>query len=382
MDYSKEDKVLKVELENFQSISNASLEFVKGINTIIGQSNSGKTAILRAIRGAILNPSGSQSFIKHGTKGFKVNLEYDGNSIEWARSSKSPSYKVNGEDYQKVGGSNLVDILDNSGFVLSDKKELMNLESELELLFPFGMNGSELFKLFEKNIFCVSDSTSILKLVKADEEDISRSIDQTKVELERYRNKLEAVKELEELIDLDKLAKGRNTIATLLKNIEKLTIDIKELSGIIVAGRTLSSEIPVIDVDTNLIHEYTSLLEDVKKLNNIRCVGNVLKAEPNASTPTVLNIDEYEGLKKAVKQVENAIEVESILSPLEASTTRVNIEEYSSILNDLKSLLGLQKQAQNLCKLMEEKKAEIVSLENKKKEFKVCPLCGSELNET
>ena len=46
-----------VNLHNFQSISDANLEFVEGLNLIVGQSNSGKTAILRAINSVVDNPS-------------------------------------------------------------------------------------------------------------------------------------------------------------------------------------------------------------------------------------------------------------------------------------------------------------------------------------
>ena len=165
-DYSSKN-TFRVDLENFQSISKASLEFVQGINIIVGQSNSGKSAILRAVKGSVLNPSGSQKYIKNKTKGFKVNINYAGNNIEWSR-EKSPKYIVNGEEYKKTGNSNLTDLVDNSGFVLDEDKNLMNIESELELPFPFDKSNSELFKLFEKNIFCVSDSTAIVKLIKAD----------------------------------------------------------------------------------------------------------------------------------------------------------------------------------------------------------------------
>ena len=92
---------LKVTIENFQSISKGELEFTQGINIIVGQSNSGKSAILRALKGAVLNTSGSQKYIKNGTKGFKVGIDYQGNSIEWSRTSKSPEYVINGEKYDE-----------------------------------------------------------------------------------------------------------------------------------------------------------------------------------------------------------------------------------------------------------------------------------------
>ena len=53
-----------VNLNNFQSISGAELEFVEGLNLIVGQSNSGKTAILRAINSVVDNPSRGKLYIK------------------------------------------------------------------------------------------------------------------------------------------------------------------------------------------------------------------------------------------------------------------------------------------------------------------------------
>ena len=46
-----------IKLKNFQSIGKAELLFEPGVNLIVGQSNSGKTAILRAISAALNNPT-------------------------------------------------------------------------------------------------------------------------------------------------------------------------------------------------------------------------------------------------------------------------------------------------------------------------------------
>ena len=155
----------ELDLQNFQSISEARLEFEQGINLIVGQSNSGKSATLRAVKTAVLNPSGAHRFVKQGTDNASVGINYRGNDITWARNKKESKYTVNKEDYIKVGNSNLFKLLDNSGFVVDDKNNLMNIESELELPFPFDRSSAELFKLFE-NIFCVSDSATIFKIYK------------------------------------------------------------------------------------------------------------------------------------------------------------------------------------------------------------------------
>lgn len=381
MDYSKEKNSLRVELENFQSISKASLEFVQGINLIVGQSNSGKSAIFRAIKGAVLNPSGSQKYIKNGTKGFKVGLEYEGNSIEWSRDSKSPKYKVNGEDYLKVGGSNLTNLVDNSGFVLDDGKSLMNMESELELPFPFDKNSSELFKLFEKNIFCVSDSTTIVKYIKSDEDDVSRQKDNAEYELNRYKQKLSAIEELEQEVDLNKLIQGRQTLSTMINDKEKLVVDINKLHDMIVMGDILSTNIPPVEVNTDICNEYTTLQADILKLDEIRGVGSVLQTTPTASTPSTIDLNGYLELKSDIETLEEVEKVTVILRPLEAPTTRLIDERYTSLRNDINTLSNIRQQAQNVHKAIEEQKELITRLEAEKKEFKVCPLCGGPIGE-
>ena len=379
-DYSFHNNTFRVDLENFQSISKASLEFVQGINIIVGQSNSGKSAILRAIKGAILNPNGSQKYIKNGAKGFKVNIEYNNNEIEWSR-EKSPKYKINGEEYLKVGNSNLPNLLDKSGFVLDEGNNLMNIESELELPFPFDKNNSELFKLFEKNIFCVSDSTSITKLIKADEDEANKNKDNAEYELDRYKGKLQAVEELEKEIDLNKLISGREKLAGLIDKISKIKLDISDLCDMIGMGKILKRAIPTVEVNNDLQHAYVVLLEDVNKLNEIRGVGAVLKAEPTASTPKVFNISEYSELNEAVNQLLQAEELTLILRAIEAPRTKVMGEEYTSLRNDLTTLSRLREQAQNLQNDIKENKVLIEELTEKKSQFKVCPLCGGEIND-
>lgn len=371
---------LKVTLENFQSISKGELEFTQGINIIVGQSNSGKSAILRAIKGAILNTSGSQKYIKNGTKGFKVGMEYQGNSIEWSRTSKSPEYVINGEKYAKTGSSNLMDFLDNSGFTLDENKSLMNVESELELPFPFDKTNGELFKLFEKNIFCISDSTTITKLIKSDEEETASKKDNAEYELSRLQNKLTAIEELEKEVDLNWLVSKRGELANLATDIEKLQLDIQNLHDIISLGKVLSLGVPHVDQILDL-QNYISLSKDIETVEQIRGVGNILsQSVPTASTP-VVSVSEFIELKNNIDELEKAEKVISILSPLEAPTTRVLSEEYTSLRSDISMLSRLKEQAQNIQIDIAEKRKEIEKLETAKSQYKVCPLCGGTLSE-
>ena len=370
---------LKVTIENFQSISKGELEFTQGINIIVGQSNSGKSAILRAVKGAVLNTSGSQKYIKNGTKGFKVGIEYQGNSIEWSRTSRSPEYVINGEKYAKTGSSNLLDFLVNSGFTLDENKSLMNVESELELPFPFDKSNSELFKLFEKNIFCISDSTAITKLIKSDEEETASRKDNAEYELTRLQDKLTAIEELEKEVDLNWLVSKRGELANLASDKEKLLLDIQNLHGIISLGKVIGKGVPHLSQLPDL-QDYISLSKDIETVEQIRGVGNILsQSVPTVSTPTV-SVSEFIELKNDIKELEKAGKVISILSPLEAPLTIGIGDEYTSLRNDINTLSRLREQAQMIQNNIKEKRQEIQLLEDKKSKFKVCPLCGGSLN--
>ena len=166
---------LKLSLENFQSISKGELIFHTGTTVIIGQSNSGKSATFRALKACLMNPTGSQRFIKKGTKSSSVALEYNGNQIIWKRTPKESSYIINGEEYLKTGKSNAFKIIEDTGFAVDSNDTIMNIEEELQLPFPFGMSKADLFKLYE-NVFCISDSAIILKSARASEDKVKADI--------------------------------------------------------------------------------------------------------------------------------------------------------------------------------------------------------------
>ena len=57
--------LIQLVIENFQSHEKTALEFCSGINTIVGSSNSGKSAILRALYWVVYNKPGGFGFSSH-----------------------------------------------------------------------------------------------------------------------------------------------------------------------------------------------------------------------------------------------------------------------------------------------------------------------------
>ena len=214
---------LKLSLQNFQSISEGELTFSTGLNFIIGQSNSGKSATFRALKACLLNPKGSQRFIKKGHNKSIVTLYYNGNEITWDRTNKESSYFINGQQYIKTGASDSFKILmDDTGFVKDEKEgALMNMEEELQLPFPFGVSKAELFKLFE-NVFCVSDSAVILKAAKEQEDNIKDNIEGLELDSLKIQSKLSNLQDFKEAVDLGKLYSYKELLVNKSERVETL----------------------------------------------------------------------------------------------------------------------------------------------------------------
>ena len=101
---------MKVHLQNVGIIDKCDVEFIPGINLIIGSSGSGKSTLMRCIYNMATNEF-SDSDISFGKNTMSVRVDNDGNTIEYHRSIKAKGerfyYTVNGETYTKVGRTSL-----------------------------------------------------------------------------------------------------------------------------------------------------------------------------------------------------------------------------------------------------------------------------------
>lgn len=88
--------------KNFQSWKEFDLN-VSGFTIVVGSSNRGKTAVIRALRGILRNQVGA-AFVRHGQKEAEISLDVtDGPKATLTR-GKTTTYKVNGEDFAKLAG--------------------------------------------------------------------------------------------------------------------------------------------------------------------------------------------------------------------------------------------------------------------------------------
>lgn len=99
----------RLRLENFQCHTKTTVE-LSPITVIIGQSDVGKSAVLRAIRWAATNKPLGDAFVKHGEKLAVVRLKVDGQTITRAKGSEN-LYKLGDKEFRAFKDSPPADVL-------------------------------------------------------------------------------------------------------------------------------------------------------------------------------------------------------------------------------------------------------------------------------
>ena len=401
---------LKLQLENFQSIAEGELEFKTGLNFIIGQSNSGKSATFRALKACLSNPKGSQRYIKNGYPSSSVTLGYNGNEITWKRNKTTVSYTINGENYLKTGNSSAFKILeDSTGFVQGSGDTIMNIEEELQLPFPFGLNKFELFKLFE-NVFCVSDSAVILKSAKEHESKVKFDLDLLEVELNKNNNKIEALNEFKKEIDLNRLKNYSDSCKKAQARLAVLN------DGLDVIRDAIKLEQADLNISSFVLEDklvsYNELLDLKKTITDIKSLHSLSKSLPlplTVSSEKILLLKEKEALLRLCNQCkelanvcipessfENKLsilrekrETQKVLKELkEIRNVKPEIKEFKNLVSRYEDLKKYKKELKSISERIysaenKQKEAEsrLAQIEDKLKEFKVCPLCHKPLDD-
>lgn len=366
---------LKLSLHNFQSISDGELVFRTGLNFIIGQSNSGKSATFRALKACLLNPKGSQRFIKKGHNKAEVKLEYNGNEIIWDRTSKESTYTINGEVFYKTGSSNAFKILnEEAGFARDDNGTLMNIEEELQLPFPFGISHSDLFKLFE-NVFCVSDSAIILKSAKEYEKGVETEVSTLEFDLQKTNTKLRDLAEFKEYVDFKYLTSSKRKLGKAQERILFLS-DGKEIIEKAIVVEKANLEVREEDFK-DWFSPYLTALECRKVLAQTHQFHLLSKnlQELDYDVPKLLEkYTQLRDLNKTLSNLKKLNKIKVIESSFENKLSEYqNLKALYSFIQDLKVNI------QSLQEKEKREKARMNSIEEKLKEFKVCPLCHHSL---
>lgn len=93
----------RMTIQNFQRHRRLAVDFDPGVTTIVGASDSGKSAVLRALRWVVTNTPGGAAFVTHGARGAVVRVSVDGHTITRRRGGSANTYEIDGQELRAFG---------------------------------------------------------------------------------------------------------------------------------------------------------------------------------------------------------------------------------------------------------------------------------------
>lgn len=95
--------IRNIQITNFQSHKDSRLELHPGVNVVVGSSDSGKTAIIRALRWLVSNKPSGDSFRSNWGGDTSVMVEVDGHQITRIKKAATNAYLADGLQFMAFG---------------------------------------------------------------------------------------------------------------------------------------------------------------------------------------------------------------------------------------------------------------------------------------
>lgn len=243
--------IRSIRIKNFQSHKESFLEFSPGINAISGVSDSGKSAIIRALNWVINNRPNGDHFKRHKTDNTEVSILLEHEEIKRTKKKKENKYVINRglsitNTYKAFGQDvpyNVEECL-NIGEV--------NFQKQTDSIFLLNKSAGEVARILNQSVNL--DSIDIAQ------KNISRTLRKEGEELERERErKKEVNKEIEKYHWV-------SNVEIKLKRLEKNALDIEEKRKKIERLREIISGIEKAEKE---LKKHKDVREAIKKVNSL-----------------------------------------------------------------------------------------------------------------
>lgn len=357
-----------LQLQNYQSHKKTIIEFSPGINCIIGPSDQGKTAILRALYWTVYNRPSGLAYISHWNrdkdgkpiKSTYAKVENDSNIIERRRGKVKRSddyeefngYVINDSEYLEAIGQDVPDEV-NKLFNLDS----VNIQKQMDAPFLLSESAGEVARFFNQII-----RLDLIDKVLSKAESKKREMNKDKIKLENESENI--AKEISEYDWIDEAEILANKISKIESNMDfnkeyvfNLTNDIGEI-------KVLIEEISLQEI----------ILSAAPLVNKIKIVQESL--EQNSS--------KYERLQNLSSQWQEQNDI--ISGVADFSSIDLLIEKIDSF---RRNIFDKAKNKESLENSLEEYKIKYMGAEIEAEKIaglekelpKTCPFCGHKLEE-
>ena len=422
---NKDIKIEYIEILNFQSHANTKLDFDEGVNVIIGPSDSGKTAVIRALKWIFFNEPSGTDIIKKGEDSAKVTLKLNtGFKIIRGRSKSKNYYEIISPEnetqrFEGFGVNVPQEIINLTGINkidLGNMKKSLNIAEQLESPFLItdspSIKANALGKLagvdiidkalgnLSKDMYEINSARKSIENEIRDQKDILKNFEylkDDKIKIERleylfnqvdeYKTKLNTLNDLEKKYS-NNLEKTNQTIEYLekFKNLDELFLIYEKMAYKVNNLKLYSNlnnkllytdskikelEILLRKIDTDKISNiYSNLLEINKTLEKYKYVYK-----------NFVNINkQINQVEKTLKKYPDIIYVDKLL--VELSTLNINKEKLSKLKNSLDNVNQKLEEGNNYVeKLISNYKTAVNTYIELLKESGTCPICYNKIDD-
>lgn len=366
---------MRVKVENYQAIKNAELKLDKGLIAIVGPTNSGKSSLIRAIKGAINNQRGTD-FVTYDQDECRVTITENNNEIIWTKPVKKPAtYTLNGREIAKVGVSQneeVAELLNMNEVEIDGTKIRLNFWEQMEKAFLMDKTPQQLFGFISQ-----SKEQELVKDYKdrteTDLSELNKEINTNTTKLDILSQDISRLKTREtdlapfESFDIEMiehLYNSRNVLETNLGVFRETQEVIGKLAGSISTNETRVNRLQT------KLDEISKLIEEREVISSAYNIKTKLTSEYNTLQTNIGISIKNKGLLEQIAETLKGIitqhsELEEKRNKLESSyNTSKDIEnEIIRVSNNIKALTQ-----------------EREDIELELSGFEVCPFCGSDLS--
>ncbi len=367
----------KVDIKNYQAIEEASLEFTPGITIIKGDTNSGKSAIFRAIRDAVFNRTGDR-FIKNGKEFTSVKIDYNGAEVFWKKHRKHTiptEYKINKEFYSKVGRTQVpevADVLSIKEVKLVNEKERINFWYQMDKPFLMDKTASHLFEFL--SLSSEEDNlTKIVKVMKTDLNTIDKDISELKGNIDSYKRMLG-----EERAYIDSLEGFKDSYDALL-NLEP---EVKKYQRVEILAQSCVSildKLSVLNEKKSDIADVLAGIGDLDEVNRDVLDYKDLSNLVDSLQDTNAKLEEFNKLRDEIRDL--------TVCGFDPGDFNTKIDDINSIETEIAELKEFIDEVTNIDKDIDKAvsnrgklQSSLTSIEEELGEYDSCPLCGNPWN--
>jgi DNA repair exonuclease SbcCD ATPase subunit len=373
--------IQELRLKSFQAHSTLRLEFDPGVNAIVGETDSGKSACFRAIRW-LVEHSPPTGYLKHGEKDLRVGIKSDIGTVIRFKNSKGYGYSVDGQDFLACATKQPPEVSQTTGL------SPINLQGQHDPPFLLTLTPGEFARALNRvvDLSSIDIATAEVKRALAQERTIIDHLDSKVKDLEAKDKSLAWIPgaftryaELESVESaLEKTTTQISGISGVLELLEITEVDFK-------AARTLADAISTHNdrcieirkkMRENAITEVKNAIDGFREADNRFNAGIPLV---EALTRLVDIADIAEELEARIRWIQPSLEI--LRKTEKVSAVQTGAGDIIQLCNRTTEAKTALESVRTVVKDVRDIEAEIAKLEASKGKLQeaigpVCPTCG------